>query len=53
MSDIETIIENAFDTRAEGFEDKATVDAAVQQAIALLDSSMSTRLSSSMKMNLA
>ena len=38
MSDIETIIEDAFETRADGFEDKETVDAAVQQAIALLDS---------------
>ncbi len=38
MSDIETIIEDAFETRAEGFEDKEAVEAAVQQAIALLDS---------------
>lgn len=34
---LETIIEDAFDNRADGFENKDKVDAAVQQAIDLLD----------------
>ena len=38
MQDIEAIIEEAFDNRSQGFEDKDKVDAAVQEAIALLDS---------------
>ena len=38
MQDIEAIIEQAFDNRSQGFEDKDKVDAAVQEAIALLDS---------------
>ena len=38
MQDLENIIEHAFDNRAQGFEDRATVEAAVQEAIDLLDS---------------
>ena len=38
MQEIEKIIEDAFATRADGFDNKDEVDAAVQQAIALLDS---------------
>jgi len=36
--DLETIINEAFETRSEGFSDKDRVKAAVQEAIALLDS---------------
>ena len=38
MLNIEKIIEDAFASRADGFDNKDEVDAAVQQAIALLDS---------------
>ena len=38
MQDLEHIIETAFDNRAEGFEDRPRIEAAVQDAIALLDS---------------
>jgi 2,3,4,5-tetrahydropyridine-2-carboxylate N-succinyltransferase len=38
MQEIEKIIEDAFATRANGFDNTDEVDAAVQQAIALLDS---------------
>ncbi len=38
MQELEKIIEDAFATRANGFDNKDEVDAAVQQAIALLDS---------------
>ena len=38
MQELETIIEHAFDNRSQGFEDKDKVDAAVEKAIALLDS---------------
>jgi 2,3,4,5-tetrahydropyridine-2-carboxylate N-succinyltransferase len=38
MQDLECIIEDAFDNRSKGFDDKAKVEAAVQDAIALLDS---------------
>ncbi|RZV38590.1 MAG: 2,3,4,5-tetrahydropyridine-2,6-dicarboxylate N-succinyltransferase [Chromatiales bacterium] len=38
MQDLEQIIEAAFDNRAQGFEDRPRVEAAVQEAIALLDS---------------
>ena len=38
MQEIEAIIEHAFDNRSRGFEDKDKVNAAVQEAIALLDS---------------
>ena len=38
MQDIERIIEKAFDNRADGFENKREVEAAVAEAIALLDS---------------
>ncbi|MCH9004861.1 MAG: 2,3,4,5-tetrahydropyridine-2,6-dicarboxylate N-succinyltransferase [Proteobacteria bacterium] len=38
MQDLEAIIENAFDNRSQGFDDKEKVAAAVQEAIALLDS---------------
>jgi len=38
MQQLEQIIEQAFDNRAEGFPDRAAVEAAVQEAIALLDS---------------
>jgi 2,3,4,5-tetrahydropyridine-2-carboxylate N-succinyltransferase len=37
MEHLETIIEHAFENRAQGFEDRATVEAAVQEAIDLLD----------------
>jgi len=37
MQDIEQIIEHAFDNRANGFDNKAAVKAAVADAIALLD----------------
>ena len=38
MQDLETIIEDAFENRSQGFDDKDKINAAVQQAIALLDS---------------
>jgi len=38
MQKLEQIIEHAFENRAQGFEDRAQVEAAVQEAIALLDS---------------
>lgn len=38
MQELEAIIEQAFELRAEGFDDIVNVDAAVQEAIALLDS---------------
>ena len=38
MQDLENIIEHAFDNRAKGFADRVTVEAAVQEAIDLLDS---------------
>ena len=38
MQELESIIEHAFDNRAQGFENRAEVEAAVQEAIALLDS---------------
>ncbi len=38
MHKLAEIIEHAFDNRADGIDDKAGVDAAVQEAIALLDS---------------
>ena len=38
MQDLERIIEHAFENRAQGFENRAQVEAAVQEAIALLDS---------------
>ena len=37
MQDLETIIEHAFDNRAQGFANRAEVEAAVQEAIDLLD----------------
>ena len=37
MDHLETIIEQAFENRARGFEDRAAVEAAVQEAIDLLD----------------
>ena len=37
MQELEQIIEHAFDNRANGFDDRAKVDAAVADAIALLD----------------
>ena len=38
MQELERIIEHAFENRAQGFDDRAQVEAAVQEAIALLDS---------------
>ncbi len=38
MSDLESIIESAFENRANGFENRSEVEAAVNEAIALLDS---------------
>jgi 2,3,4,5-tetrahydropyridine-2-carboxylate N-succinyltransferase len=38
MQDLQAIIEEAFDNRANGFDDRQSVDSAVQEAIALLDS---------------
>ena len=38
MKDLETIIENAFDNRAQGFDDRSTIETAVDRAIDLLDS---------------
>jgi 2,3,4,5-tetrahydropyridine-2-carboxylate N-succinyltransferase len=38
MQELEQIIEQAFDNRAQGFDDRAKVEKAVQEAIALLDS---------------
>jgi len=38
MQELEQIIERAFDNRADGFDDKAAVEAAVQEAISMLDS---------------
>jgi 2,3,4,5-tetrahydropyridine-2-carboxylate N-succinyltransferase len=38
MQELEKIIENAFENRAQGFENRAQVEAAVRDAIALLDS---------------
>jgi len=38
MHELEHIIEHAFENRAKGFEDRAQVESAVQEAIALLDS---------------
>jgi len=38
MQELEQIIEQAFDNRAQGFDDRAQVEEAVQEAIALLDS---------------
>ena len=37
MKHLESIIEHAFENRAQGFEDRAAVEAAVQEAIDLLD----------------
>ena len=37
MQDLETIIEHAFENRAQGFANRAEVEAAVQEAIDLLD----------------
>ena len=38
MQDLEKLIEHAFDHRAQGFDNRAEVEAAVQEALALLDS---------------
>jgi len=38
MQDLETIIEDAFENRSEGFDDKDKINSAVQEAIAMLDS---------------
>lgn len=38
MQDLETIIETAFENRAQGFDDEGAVNAAVHEAIAMLDS---------------
>jgi 2,3,4,5-tetrahydropyridine-2-carboxylate N-succinyltransferase len=38
MQDLETIIEDAFENRSRGFDDRDKVNKAVQEAIALLDS---------------
>ena len=38
MHDLESIIEHAFDHRADGFDDRARIEAAVGEALALLDS---------------
>ncbi len=38
MQDLESIIEHAFDHRADGFDDRETIEAAVREALALLDS---------------
>ncbi|MDJ0794856.1 MAG: 2,3,4,5-tetrahydropyridine-2,6-dicarboxylate N-succinyltransferase [Woeseiaceae bacterium] len=38
MQDLEKTIEHAFDNRAQGFDNRREVEAAVQQALALLDS---------------
>ena len=38
MQELETIIEDAFETRAQGFRDNEDINRAVEQAIALLDS---------------
>ena len=38
MQDLESIIEHAFDHRADGFDDRARIEAAVREALALLDS---------------
>ncbi|MBT8102186.1 MAG: 2,3,4,5-tetrahydropyridine-2,6-dicarboxylate N-succinyltransferase, partial [Gammaproteobacteria bacterium] len=38
MQKLEKIIEQAFDNRAQGFDDRPTIEAAVREAIALLDS---------------
>ena len=38
MQELEQIIEQAFDNRAQGFDDRPQVEKAVQEAIALLDS---------------
>ena len=38
MQELEQIIEHAFENRAQGFDDKPKVEAAVEEAIALLDS---------------
>jgi len=38
MQELETIIEDAFERRSQGFDDKDKVNKAVQEAIALLDS---------------
>ncbi len=38
MKELEKIIEQAFDNRAQGFEDRPKIEAAVAEAIALLDS---------------
>ena len=38
MQELETIIESAFDNRAQGFADRSAVEAAVAEAIQLLDS---------------
>ena len=38
MQELEHIIEDAFENRAQGFADRAQVEAAVREAIALLDS---------------
>ena len=37
MKDLEQIIEAAFENRAQGFEDRPRIEAAVQEAIGLLD----------------
>ncbi len=37
MQDLENIIEHAFDHRAQGFDNRAEVEAAVKEALALLD----------------
>jgi 2,3,4,5-tetrahydropyridine-2-carboxylate N-succinyltransferase len=37
MRNIEAVIENAFENRSQGFEDKVEVEAAVNEAIAMLD----------------
>jgi len=38
MQDLETIIETAFENRSQGFDDEPAVNAAVHEAIAMLDS---------------
>jgi 2,3,4,5-tetrahydropyridine-2-carboxylate N-succinyltransferase len=38
MQELEQVIEQAFDNRAQGFDDRALVEQAVQEAIGLLDS---------------
>ena len=43
MQDLEKVIERAFDNRAQGFDNRAEVEAAVQEALALLDAGKARR----------